>query len=133
VVAYFIAIGQFRAAAANGHVVTGGPRPTFVKQLESWLRPVAKLPARTAGQLRQKLSQAGNPGGLTPAGFQAVRYSLAALLALGGLALGLLVPLGVQDYLAAPLAGALFAASATWRRCCGWSSASDSDAGRSSA
>ena len=55
VVAYFIAIDQFRAAAANGHVVTGGPRPTFVKQLESWLRPVAKLPARTAGQLRQKL------------------------------------------------------------------------------
>src|SRR5437773_5720353 len=110
VVAYFIAIDQFRAAAANGHVVGSGPRPTFVKQLESLLRPVAKLPARTAGQLRQKLSQAGNPAGLTPAGFQAVRYSLGALLAVVGLAMGLLVPLGVQDYLAAPLAGAVFAA-----------------------
>ena len=110
VVAYFIAIDQFRAAGANGQVVASGPRPTLVKQLESLLRPVARLPARTAGQLRQKLSQAGNPAGLTPAGFQAVRYSLGALLAVAGLALGLLVPLGVPDYLAAPLAGAIFAA-----------------------
>jgi tight adherence protein C len=110
VFAYFIAIDQFRAAAAHGELVAEGPRPTFVKQLESLLRPVAKLPARTAGQLRLKLSQGGSPGGLTPAGFQALRYSLAALFAIVGLAIGLLVPLGVQDLLAAPLAGALLAA-----------------------
>ena len=109
VVAYFIAIDQYRAAAANGTLVPGAPRPTLVKQLETLLRPVAKLPAGTAGQLRAKLSQAGNPGGLTPAGFQAVRYSLAALLAIAGLALGLLVPLGFPDIIAAPVVGAAFA------------------------
>jgi tight adherence protein C len=111
VFAYFIALDQYRAAAANGHVVAGGPRPTFVKQLESMLRPVAKLPARTAAQLRQKLSQAGNPGNLTPAGFQAVRYSLAAVMAIAGLAIGLVAPLGLQILLAAPLLGALLAAA----------------------
>jgi tight adherence protein C len=110
VFAYFIALDQYRAAAANGHPVAGGPRPTFVKQLESMLRPVAKLPARTAVQLRQKLSQAGNPGNLTPAGFQAVRYSLAAVMAIAGLAIGLVAPLGLRDLLAAPLLGALLAA-----------------------
>ncbi len=110
VFAYFIALDQYRAAAANGHPVAGGPRPTFVKQLESMLRPVAKLPARTAVQLRQKLSQAGNPGNLTPAGFQAVRYSLAAVMAIAGLAIGLVAPLGLHDLLAAPLLGALLAA-----------------------
>jgi len=108
VVAYFIAIDQFRAATANGGHVTTPARP-FVKQLESLLRPVSHLPARTAGQLRQKLSQAGNPGNLTPAGFQAVRYSLAALLAIAGLALGLLVPLGLPDIVAAPLSGGVLA------------------------
>jgi len=108
--AYFIAIDQYRATAANGGVVAGGPRPTFVKQLESLLRPVSRLPARTAAQLRHKLSQAGNPGSLSPAGFQALRYSLAALLAIVGLGLGLLFPLSLPDFLAAPLFGAVFAA-----------------------
>src|SRR6266540_4941019 len=110
VVAYFIALDQYRASVANGHVVTGRPRPTLLKQLEGMLRPVAKLPARTAVQLRQKLSQAGNPGNLTPAGFQAVRYSLAAVMAIAGLAIGLVAPLGLHDLLAAPLLGALLAA-----------------------
>jgi len=73
VFAYFIALDQFRAAAANGGVVSGAQRPTFIKRLETLLRPVSRLPARTAIQVRQKLSQAGNPGNLTPAGFQAVR------------------------------------------------------------
>src|SRR6266446_5152022 len=110
VFAYFIAIDQYRAAAANGSPVPGMPRPTLVKQLESMLRPVSRLPARTAIQVRQKLSQAGNPGNLTPAGFQAVRYSLAALLAIVGLALGLIVPVGLPNLLSAALAGAVFAA-----------------------
>src|SRR5438105_681094 len=108
VVAYFIALDQFRAATANGGHVAPPSRP-FVKQLESLLRPVARMPARTAGQLRHRLSQAGNPGNLTPAGFQALRYSLAALFAIAGLGLGLLVPLGLPDILAAPLSGAVFA------------------------
>jgi tight adherence protein C len=110
VAAYFIAIDQFRAATANGGVVAGAPRPSFIKQLEAALRPVSHLPAGAAIQLRQKLSQAGNPAGLTPAGFQAVRYSIAAMMAIAGLALGLLAPLSVPDYIAAPLAGAIFAA-----------------------
>jgi len=107
---YFIAIDQFRAAGANGGLVAGAPRQTFVKQLESLLRPVSRLPTRTALQLRQKLSQGGNPGGLTPAGFQAVRYSFAALMAIAGLAIGLVVPLGLPSIAAAPLTGAVFAA-----------------------
>ena len=110
VFAYFIAIDQSRAAAANGGVLAGGPRQTFVKQFESLLRPISRLPTRTAVQLRQKLSQGGNPGGLSPAGFQAVRYSIAALMAIAGLGIGLLFPLGLPDFVAAPLVGALFAA-----------------------
>ena len=81
VVAYFVALDQFRAATTNGRHVAA-PRP-FVKQLESMLRPVSRLPARTAIQLRQKLSQAGNPGNLTPAGFQAVRSRFVPNLPIG--------------------------------------------------
>lgn len=109
VVAYFIAIDQLRAAAANGGVVTTEPRPTLLKQLETVMRPVSRLPAATAIQLRRRLNQAGDPGGLTPAGFQALRYSLAALLAVVGLALGLILPLGIPGLLAVPLTGAIFA------------------------
>jgi len=108
VVAYFIALDQFRAATANGGHVAA-PQRTFVKQLEMLLRPVSRMPARTALQVRHKLSQAGNPGNLTPAGFQAVRYSLAALLAIAGLALGLLFPVGLPNVVAALLWGAVSA------------------------
>jgi len=108
VVAYFIALDQFRAATANGGHVAA-PQRTFVKQLEMLLRPVSRMPARTALQVRQKLSQAGNPANLTPAGFQAVRYSLAALLAIVGLALGLLFPVGLPSVAAALLWGAVSA------------------------
>ena len=108
VAAYFIALDQYRAATANGGHVAAPPRP-FVKQLESLLRPVSRMPARTAGQLRLRLSQAGNPGNLTPAGFQAVRYSLGALAATVGLGLGVLFPLGLPVVAAAPLYGAVLA------------------------
>ena len=108
VFAYFIALDQYRAATANGGHVAAPPRP-LVKQLESLLRPVSRMPARTAVQVRQKLSQAGNPYSLTPAGFQAARYSLGALLAIAGLALGLLVPIGLPNVVAALLMGAVFA------------------------
>jgi tight adherence protein C len=107
VAGYFFALDQSRAATANGGHLTA-PRP-FVKQLESLMRPVSRMPARTSAQLRQRLSQAGNPGGLTPAGFQALRYSLAALAAIVGLGLGLLVPLGLPVVGAAPLFGVVFA------------------------
>ena len=110
VFAYFIALDHTRAAAANGGTLSGAPRQTFVKQLESFMRPVSRVPANTAIQLRHKLSQAGNPAALTPAGFQAVRISLGALLAIVGLGLGLILPLGIPDILAAPLAGAVLAA-----------------------
>lgn len=107
---YFIALDQFRAAAANGGHVAA-PSRSFVKQLELALRPVSRMPARTAGQIRQKLSQAGNPGNLTPAGFQAARYSTAALMAMVGLAIGVIVPVGLPVLLAAPLFGAVLAAA----------------------
>ena len=65
VAAYFIAVDQRRAAlAANGLWSPPAQKQTVVKQLESLFRPFgARLPARTAGQLRQKLSRAGDPGG----------------------------------------------------------------------
>jgi tight adherence protein C len=108
--AYFIAIDQVRAATANGgSMAPARPRQTFVKQLEVMLRPVSRLPAGTALQIRQRLSQAGNPGGLTPTGFQAVRYSSAALFAILGLVLGLMVPLGMPALLQVPIFGAAFA------------------------
>jgi len=111
VVAYFIAIDQYRAAAANGGFVGSAPRQPFAKRLESLMRPLAsRLPARRAGELRQKLSRAGDPYNLTPAGFQAVRYALGALGAIAGLAMGLVLPLRVPLILAVPLGGALFAA-----------------------
>ena len=109
VFAYFIAIDRVRAAAANGGSVRAAPRQTFVKQLETFMRPVSRMPAGQAIQLRQRLSQAGNPGALTPAGFQSLRLSLGALLAIVGLGLGLVVPLGIPDVIAAPLVGAVFA------------------------
>jgi tight adherence protein C len=111
VAAYFIAVDQRRAAlASNGLWSPPAQRQPMVKQLESLFRPfAARLPARTAGQLRQKLSRAGDPGSLTPAGFQAVRYSLGAALAIVGLALGLLLPLQVPVLLVAPVSGAVAA------------------------
>src|SRR6266702_1264335 len=72
-------------------------------------RMTALKPARTAIQVRQKLSQAGNPGGLTPAGFQSVRYSVAAIMAVAGLAVGLVVPVGMPTLLAAAVSGLIFA------------------------
>jgi tight adherence protein C len=111
VAAYFIAIDQVRSAAAtNGAFGVQAPRPTVVKQLESIARPfTSRLPAHAAVEVRQQLSRAGDPGALTPAGFQAVRYSLAALLAIAGLATGLLLPLPIPVIIVAPLAGALAA------------------------
>jgi tight adherence protein C len=111
VAAYFIAVDQRRAAlASNGLWSPPAQKQTVVKQLESLVRPFAtRLGARAAGQLRQKLSRAGDPGGLTPAGFQAVRYSLGAFLAVVGLALGLLLPLQVPALLVAPVSGAVAA------------------------
>lgn len=108
VVAYFIAIDQLRTAAANGGHVEAPPRP-MLKQLEVLLRPVSHLPAGTAIQLRRKLNQAGNPAGLTPSAFQSVRYSVAALMAVVGLALGVVLRIGLPVVAAAPLIGAIFA------------------------
>jgi tight adherence protein C len=111
VVAYFIAIDQYRTAAASGGLVASPPRQPFTKQLESLMRPLAsRLPAQRVGELRQKLSRAGDPYNLTPAGFQAVRYALAALAAIAGLALGLVTPLGIPLVLEVPLSGAVLAA-----------------------
>jgi tight adherence protein C len=111
VMAYFIAIDAARtAAAASGGFSASAPRPTLVKQLESMARPLTtRLPAHAAVEVRQQLSRAGDPGGLTPAGFQAVRYSLAALLAIIGLGLGVLVRLPLPVIVVAPIAGAIAA------------------------
>jgi tight adherence protein C len=111
VMAYFIAIDQARTAAATTGGFTGqAPRPTLVKQLESMARPLtSRLPTHETVEVRQQLSRAGDPGGLTPAGFQAVRYSLAALLAIIGLALGVLVRLPIPVIVVAPVAGAVAA------------------------
>ena len=112
VMAYFIAIDQARtsAAAANGSFSAQAPRPTLVKQLEAIAKPfTSRLPATAAVQVRQQLSRAGDPGGLTPAGFQAVRYSLAALMAIAGLGTGLLLPVPLPVIVVAPVTGVIAA------------------------
>ncbi|HVS49914.1 MAG TPA: type II secretion system F family protein [Candidatus Dormibacteraeota bacterium] len=110
VMAYFIAIDASRstAPATNGSFGPLAPRPTLVKRFESLVRPlISRLPAEPTIQVRQKLSRAGDPGGLTPAGFQAVRYGVAALLAIVGLALGVIAPVPLPVIVVAPIAGAI--------------------------
>jgi tight adherence protein C len=112
VAGYFIALDQFRAAVAGGAgaQAPGRPGPSVVSRLELLAKPlVGGLPAERAGQLRQKLSLAGDPSGLTPAGFQAVRFGFAALMAIFGLALSLLLSLPIPQLVSAPLIGALAA------------------------
>ncbi len=112
VMAYFIAIDQYRTTpvATTGGFGAPAPRPTLLKQFETFARPLtSRLPSEAAIQVRQKLSRAGDPGGLTPAGFQAVRYSLAALMAIVGLGLGVLVVLPLPVVVVAPAAGIVFA------------------------
>jgi tight adherence protein C len=113
VAAFFIALDHNRAAVKTtpvGAWATPREDSTFVKQLESWARPLtSRLPALAAGRLREKLSRAGDPGSLTPAGFQSLRYGLGALLAIIGLTLGLLIPLPLTPLIVAPVLGAALA------------------------
>jgi tight adherence protein C len=107
VAGFFFALDRtLAAAAANGQWGTPAPRTPLLKRLEAAARPLAsRLPALAAGELRQKLSRAGDPGNLTPAGFQAVRYGMAALLAIAGLAAGLLLPLNFPPLASAVVTG----------------------------
>jgi tight adherence protein C len=112
VAAFFIALDRTLAAAANTSGIWTAPpvNTPLLKRLENLARPLAnRLPALEAGELRQKLSRAGDPGNLTPAGFQAVRYGLAALLAIAGLALGLLVQTNFPTLLTAVASGVVAA------------------------
>src|SRR2546423_9300685 len=88
VIAFFIAIDLTRGAAratASGTWVQPAERTSALKQFEELMRPIAnRLPALAASQLRDKLSRAGDPGSLTPAGLQPVRYGLGAPLAIVG-------------------------------------------------
>jgi len=112
VIAFFVALDRNLAAAANNTGIWTAPpvNTPLLKRLEALARPLAnRLPALAAGELRQKLSRAGDPGNLTPAGFQAVRYGLAALLAIAGLALGLLVRTNFPTLLTAVASGVVAA------------------------
>jgi tight adherence protein C len=112
VAAFFIALDRTLAAAANTSGIWTAPpvNTSLLKRIENLARPLAnRLPALEAGELRQKLSRAGDPGSLTPAGFQAVRYGLGALFAIAGLALGLLVPLQFPPVLSAVVSGVVSA------------------------
>src|SRR5438270_13338911 len=109
VAAYFVAIDQTKTVPATNGPWTPQPKSTsYLQQFEALARPPASsIPAHATGPLRQKLSRAGDPGNLTPAGFQAVRYGLAALFAIVGLGLGLLLRLPVPTLVLAPAAGAV--------------------------
>jgi tight adherence protein C len=113
VAAFFIALDRNLAAAASSSGMwpsSAAPKTSLAKRLEAAARPLAsRLPALAAGELRQKLSRAGDPGNLTPAGFQAVRYGMAALFAIAGLAAGLLLPLHLPTLVTAPTTGAVAA------------------------
>jgi tight adherence protein C len=112
VAAFFFALDRNLAAAAATNGAWNAPevKMPLLKRLEAAARPLAaRLPALAAGELRQKLSRGGDPGNLTPAGFQAVRYGLAALLFIAGLAAGLLLPLDFPTLVTAPVTGAVAA------------------------
>jgi len=112
VVAYFIAIDQVRntATATNGNFRARPASPGLIKQLEALAKPLtSRMPAHETAPLRQQLSRAGDPGGLTPAGFQAVRYGLAALMAIVGLGTGVLVSTPLPIVIAAPVFGVIAA------------------------
>ena len=114
VAAFFIAIDHSRStlkATTSGLWAPPRESTSVLKQVETWMRPLtSRLPALAAGRLREKLSRAGDPGNLTPGGFQALRYGLGALLAIIGLTLGLLIPLPITALIAAPVGGAILAA-----------------------
>ena len=114
VMAFFVALDLSRTSAratASGTWTAQVEATSTLKQLEEFMRPVVnRLPALAASQLREKLSRAGDPGSLTPTGFQSVRYGLGALLAIVGLTLGLLLPLPMPPVLMAPVLGAVMAA-----------------------
>ena len=113
VVTFFIAIDSSRAAARatpSGTWARPAEKTSALKQLEELMRPIVnRLPALAASQLREKLSRAGDPGSLTPTGFQSVRYGLGALLAIVGLTLGLILPLPLPPVAMAPILGAVLA------------------------
>ncbi len=112
VMAYFIAIDQVRktATATNGNFRSPATNPSLVKQLEALAKPLtSRMPAHETAPLRQQLSRAGDPGGLTPAGFQAVRYGLGALMAIAGLGLGVLISTPLPVVVIAPLSGVVAA------------------------
>jgi hypothetical protein len=72
VAAFFFALDRnITATPAGGVWATPTVNTPLLKRLESMARPLAnRLPALAAGELRQKLSRAGDPGSLTPAGFR---------------------------------------------------------------
>jgi tight adherence protein C len=113
VAAFFIAVDHYRSTAKAGVPANWTAQPensTALRQFESLARPLtSRMPAVAAGQLREKLSRAGDPGNLTAPGFQAVRYGFGAVAVLVGLTLGLVVPLALPVLLRAPLLGALAA------------------------
>lgn len=112
VMAYFIAIDQVRktAIATNGNFRVRVPSLSFVKQLEALAKPLtSRMPAHETAPLRQQLSRAGDPGGLTPAGFQAVRYGVAALMAIAGLGTGVLMSTPLPVVIVAPVTGVIAA------------------------
>ena len=116
IIAFFMALDRARAPVAPVEATTPPPG-TFVpsgslltRQLERLGRPVsARLATRSRNELRQMLSRAGDPGGLTPAGFAAARYGAAALLGLIGLILGLVIPLPIPAVFTALIVGAVAA------------------------
>jgi len=112
VAAYFVAVDQQAKAvpAMNGAWPANRGRTSWLKQFETFARPLsARMPAQATGSLRQKLSRAGDPGNLTPAGFQAVRYAMAALFAIAGLTIGLVLRLPIPSLVLAPVFGVLAA------------------------
>src|SRR5260370_34082838 len=108
IAAYFVAIDRTKPVAATNGAWTVPPvRTPWIKQFEALARPLAsRMPTHETAPLRQKLSRAGDPGGLTPAGFHAVRYAAAALFAIVGLTICPVLTAPMPVLLLAPLSGA---------------------------
>jgi tight adherence protein C len=113
VAAFFIALDHNQAAVKatpSGSWSAPTENANALRNLDGLLRPItSRLPALAAGELRGKLSRAGDPGNLTATAFQALRYALAALLAIVGLTLGLVLPLPLPPLIVAPVGGVILA------------------------